>query len=132
MTKEQLLEVVEKMSERDIEKVGSILMKNEDEHLQNQETNNSEEQDNAYFDSNENQQPYYEDETMSKASRYTRSVYGGAAKSEISRISNKTYIKHLQDELEEERLARKKLEEQLEELKKLSSEISSHLGLAKK
>ena len=52
--------------------------------------------------------------------------------SEISRLSNKTYIQHLQKELEEEKVARLNLEKQLIELRKISSEISSHLGLNKK
>ena len=52
--------------------------------------------------------------------------------SEISRLSNKTYIQHLQKELEEEKVARVNLEKQLIELRKISSEISSHLGLNKK
>lgn len=60
------------------------------------------------------------------------SKYSGVPKSELSRLSNKTYIQHLQTELEEEKAARLKLERELDELKKLSSEISSHLGLNKK
>lgn len=67
---------------------------------------------------------------MSRISRGSR--FSGIAKSEISRLSNKTYIQHLQTELDEEKAARLKLERELEELKKLSSEISSHLGLNKK
>ena len=53
------------------------------------------------------------------------------AKSEISRLSNKTYISHLERQLNDERDARLKLEDELEELKRISSEISSHLGLMK-
>jgi predicted nucleic acid-binding Zn-ribbon protein len=59
------------------------------------------------------------------------SKYSNLAKSELSRISNKTYIMHLKSELDEEKQARLKLERELEELRKLSSEISSHLGLKK-
>ncbi len=66
--------------------------------------------------------------SVSKSSKYTAAY----PKSELSRISNKTYIQHLQKELEEEKVARKKLESELNELRKLSSEISSHLGLNKK
>lgn len=68
---------------------------------------------------------------MSRVSRAT-SKYSAIPKSEMSRLSNKTYIMHLQTELEEEKNARLKLERELEELKKLSSEITSHLGLNKK
>ena len=47
---------------------------------------------------------------MSRVSKQSKlvSVYGGM--SEMSKISNKTYIQHLVKELEEERLARLKLE----------------------
>jgi hypothetical protein len=41
-------------------------------------------------------------------------------KSEISRLSSKTYIQHLETELNEEKEARKKLEREMEELKKIS------------
>ena len=50
----------------------------------------------------------------------------------MSKLSNKTYIQHLKSELDEEKQARLKLERELNELRKLSSEISSHLGLNKK
>jgi predicted RNase H-like nuclease (RuvC/YqgF family) len=67
---------------------------------------------------------------MSRISRTTKGSI--LTRSELSRLSNKTYIMHLQTELEEEKQARLKLERELEELRKLSSEISSHLGLNKK
>ena len=47
------------------------------------------------------------EETMSRVSRGSR--YSAIAKSEISRLSNKTYILHLQSELDEEKEARIKL-----------------------
>jgi len=50
----------------------------------------------------------------------------------LSKISNKTYIHSLQQELDNEKKARIKLEKELEELRKISSEITSHLGLNKK
>lgn len=81
-------------------------------------------------DNNDNVNNNDRDETMSRASRGSR--FSGIAKSEISRLSSKTYIQHLQSELDEEKQARLKLERELEELKKLSSEISSHLGLNKR
>ena len=42
----------------------------------------------------------------------------------------KSYVNSLREEIEKEREVRKDLERQVEELKRLSSEISSHLGLA--
>jgi predicted RNase H-like nuclease (RuvC/YqgF family) len=38
----------------------------------------------------------------------------------MSRLSSKTYINHLEKELNEEKEARKKLEKDLDELKKIS------------
>jgi predicted nucleic acid-binding Zn-ribbon protein len=47
----------------------------------------------------------------------------------VSGISSKSYIQTLQSELEAEKQARLKLERELEDLRKLSSEITNHLGL---
>ncbi len=78
---------------------------------------------------NNNGEDFDRDDTLSRVSRVSK--YSNLAKSELSRISNKTYIMHLKSELDEEKQARLKLERELEELRKLSSEISSHLGLKK-
>jgi predicted RNase H-like nuclease (RuvC/YqgF family) len=43
-------------------------------------------------------------------------------------VTGKTYISSLQKQLVEEREARQKLEKELEELKKISTEISSQLS----
>lgn len=58
--------------------------------------------------------------------------YTESRRSEISRrsqLTSATYISKLEKELQEERKAREKLAQELEEIKKISSEISSHLGL---
>lgn len=52
--------------------------------------------------------------------------------SQISNMSGRTYISELQKQLNEERDARQKLEGELEDLKKISSEITSHLSLIQK
>ena len=52
--------------------------------------------------------------------------------SQISNMSGKTYISQLKKQLDEEREARQKLEGELEDLKKISSEITSHLSLIQK
>lgn len=49
--------------------------------------------------------------------------------SQLSQMSGKTYISQLKKQLDEEREARNKLEGELEDLKKISSEITSHLSL---
>jgi chaperonin cofactor prefoldin len=43
-------------------------------------------------------------------------------------MTGKTYISQLQKQLEEERVARERLEGELSDLKKISSEIASHLS----
>ena len=63
------------------------------------------------------------------------SLYYGDGYSESSKASRRTgktsstYISKLERELRVEKEAREKLEKELEEIKKISSEISSHLGL---
>jgi hypothetical protein len=68
-------------------------------------------------------------------SLYYGSSYSGSRRSDASGVSRRsqltsaTYISKLEKELQEERRAREKLSLELEEIKKISSEISSHLGL---
>ncbi len=45
--------------------------------------------------------------------------------------TSKTYISNLERELNDEKRAREKLEREVEEIKKINSEISSKLGLSK-
>ena len=47
-------------------------------------------------------------------------------------MSGRTYISQLKKQLDDERMARVKLEGELEDLKKISSEITSHLSLIQK
>ena len=44
--------------------------------------------------------------------------------------SSKTYISHIEKELKDEKIAREKLEKEIEEIKRINSEISSKLGLS--
>jgi hypothetical protein len=46
--------------------------------------------------------------------------------------TSKTYISHLERKLNDERHAREKLEKEIEEIKRINSEISSKLGLSLK
>ena len=48
--------------------------------------------------------------------------------SQVSAMSGRTYISNLQNQLLEEKVARQNLEKELEELKKISSEITSQLS----
>ncbi len=55
----------------------------------------------------------------------------GDTLSKLTSVTGKStvYISALHKELEEEKRARQRLEQELEELRKISSEITSHLGL---
>ena len=74
---------------------------------------------------NEDQDLHDEIDSLYYGSSYSRTD------SKASRMTSATYISKLEKELDEERHAREKLAVELEEIKKLSSEISSHLGLNK-
>jgi len=51
---------------------------------------------------------------------------------EPSEVQSRTsYVSNLEKNIDEERLKRQALESQIEELKKINSEISSKLGLSK-
>ena len=50
--------------------------------------------------------------------------------SKRSQLTSKTYISKLERQLELEKLARLKLESEVEEMKKINAEISSKLGLS--
>ena len=52
--------------------------------------------------------------------------------SQISNMSGRTYISQLQKQLNEEKHARLKLESELDDLKKISSEITSQLSQMQK
>lgn len=46
-----------------------------------------------------------------------------------SALTSKTYISKLEMQLQQEKLARLRLEQEVEEMKKINAEISSKLGL---
>ena len=61
-----------------------------------------------------------------KSRRSKRTIINGDG----SVRSSKTYISSLEKKLTEEKRAREKLQEEIEEIKKINSEISSKLGLS--
>ena len=50
--------------------------------------------------------------------------------SRVSGATSKTYISKLEKKLEAEKYARMKLEQEVEEMKRINAEISSKLGLS--
>ena len=52
------------------------------------------------------------------------------APSRRSQQTSKTYISKLEKQLEQEKIARQKLEQEVEEMKRINAEISSKLGLS--
>ena len=138
LSKQKIIEAVEKLSDKDLEKFSKIL-KADTAQRPPQAFNQEEEDDQQQLQEElldrveempEGDPDLAREETISRVSKAASRV--SATKSELSRLSNKTYIMHLQQELDEEKQARMKLERELDELRKLSSEISSHLGLNKK
>lgn len=57
-----------------------------------------------------------------------RTIFSG--KGSIKTSSSKTYITHLEKQIKNEKEARVKLQKDIEEIKRLNSEISSKLGLS--
>jgi hypothetical protein len=47
----------------------------------------------------------------------------------MTNVTNKTYVRKLEDQLMSEKAARKKLESEVEEMRRVNQEISSRLGL---
>lgn len=59
-----------------------------------------------------------------------RSYLSQAASAATSTKTSKTYIQNLENQLNEEKEAREYLQKEIEQLKKINSEISSKLGLS--
>jgi len=59
-----------------------------------------------------------------------RSYLSHAASGATSTKTSKTYIQNLENQLNEEKEAREYLQKEIEQLKKINSEISSKLGLS--
>ena len=106
---------------------------NEDKEFEREENKNENGEENEESP-NENEKKKLNEEELNDEidSLYYGSSYSGSRRSEVSRrsqLTSATYISQLEKELQEERRAREKLAEELEEIKRISSEISSHLGL---
>jgi hypothetical protein len=67
------------------------------------------------------------DEVLSRA---LGALSVASKQSKRSNVTSKTYISKLEKQLEVEKVARLKLEQEVEEMKKINAEISSKLGLS--
>lgn len=132
--KKQLIDKINKLDDNTLEKLAQKPTDyRPDEFADPNEEDKNNEQD---FDRNQND---IDDETRQKEEQELHdeidSLYYGSqythTESRRSQMTSATYISKLEKELLEERRAREKLAKELEEIKKLSSEISSHLGLTK-
>lgn len=138
--KNKLIDKIDKMGDN-LEKLRSTLNidKNEnneleraddelarDEEPQNEENKNEPLEEGEDVKQKEEQELHDEIDSLYYGS-YCESRRSG--KSRRSNITSATYISKLEKELQEERKARERLAKELEEIKKISSEISSHLGL---
>lgn len=133
--KDQILTKIDKMTEEEIDKVSKQLdeiSKAEGEYKHHDEFGRDESQEidqeqNDYVADLPNPANYQDNKSITELSEYgsrTRDV-----RSRSSKRSSKSYISKLRLELESERAQRQKLESEIEELKKLSTEIGSKLGI---
>ena len=63
---------------------------------------------------------------------FSRSIASRSVRTGGTRQSSKTYVSKLEKDLQAERAAREQLQREIEEIKKVNSEISSKLGLKQK
>jgi hypothetical protein len=60
----------------------------------------------------------------------SKSSFGNRCRAaKMTNVSSKTYVRKLEDQLQQEKEARKKLESEVEEMRRTNSEILSRLGL---
>lgn len=138
--KKKIMDKIEQMTEEEIDKVSrqldEISRASELPNVEHVQDFNNQDQD---FDHNDEEQKdivdnlpepgeYCERKSITELSEYgSRKIRD--IKSASSKRSSKTYISSLRKELNKERVERLKLESDIEELKKISHEISSKLAM---
>ena len=124
----KIYQAVEKLDENEIDKI-SVIIDNADKTAEEQipQTQPVDE---------ENQQIEQEErdavEDLPAEDNLTSVSQVKPTQSQISNMSGRTYISQLQKQLNEEKHARLKLESELDDLKKISSEITSQLSQMQK
>lgn len=137
--KRQILDKIEKMTEEEIDKVSRQLDEisktgNEEQKKDLENPENEVDKQDTYDKAEEYDQVgdlpspanFAENKSVSELSECNTKHRDFRSRSSKT---SKTYISHLKNELEAEKAERMKLEAEIEELKKVSSEISSRLGL---
>lgn len=139
MQKADLIKQVQKMDEQALEKIPSVVDADEkvSQHLRVEKIDAN--RDEAIDQQSQAEHKSIPKEEEEKLHEEIDSLYYGDGYSEYTRTSHAqsyktsaSYISKLEKELRHEKEAREKLERELEEIKRISSEISSHLGLNKK
>ena len=124
----KIYQAVEKLDENEIDRI-SVIIDNADKTAEEQipQTQPVDE---------ENQQIEQEErdavEDLPAEDNLTSVSQVKPTQSQISNMSGRTYISQLQKQLNEEKHARLKLESELDDLKKISSEITSQLSQMQK
>ena len=120
----KIYQAVEKLDENEIDKISVIIDNAEEQIPQTQPVDE------------ENQQIEQEErdavEDLPAEDNLTSVSQVKPTQSQISNMSGRTYISQLQKQLNEEKHARLKLESELDDLKKISSEITSQLSQMQK
>lgn len=129
-TKDKILAKIEKLTDAEIDKISQQL----DKITGNDHSQKPEEFDLEAEEVNDGVNDLPQDEANENKYRSVSEIseYGSRTKdrkSISSQRSSKTYISALKKELDIEREERMKLEQEIKKLKKLSSEISSKLGI---
>lgn len=125
MHKKRIMDVVEQLNEEELEKVSEMLRESEALLNQDEATVEADVADELAKTQEDEVQILEEnrDDVISLVSKATTKV----AYSSTSQLSNRTYISQLQNQLEKERKARQTLENQLKQLKDISTDIEAHL-----
>ena len=113
-----------KMDDRQLEKVGShIGLKEEDkDNLNHEALSRLEDHESEYLGLEEERDVVADLESLNTKSIMSRRTETGTY------VSSRTYVSKLERELGEERIAREKIERELDELRKISSELSEKLN----
>jgi hypothetical protein len=111
-----IYKAVDKLDDLQIDQISAIIQSNKQPA---EEVHQPPEQDEAAGEEGDQVKDLPEEE------KFTSVSLQKPTQSQISAMSGRTYISTLQNQLQEEKEARLKLESELEELKKISSEITS-------
>ena len=117
-----IYKAVDKLDDLQIDQISAIISNNKPENPPEEDLPPVEQDEAAGEEADQVKDLAPEDEKLTSVSALK------PTQSQVSAMSGRTYISNLQNQLHEEKAARQRLESELEELKKISSEITSQLS----